>query len=236
MFIRLPRTVHGRLVRDKTLFKRRWWIVSAFCCCGTFDQVVRDLQMVEARIGRLSSSQREFITLQSEKNSLVEMGRKRKRSNEEDALLRRVQIKLKNRRRDMSDYDDRLIIKPKSSAKSGAQRMAKTRATRGKKSDPTGAERQARRKRGRSPERVEKEREDHRVRKVSKRAGGLSQARKEDVRAGQRKNKDTAVFSGDALKTKEITEGNFIVEPLTGGRDGLGNLGDNTCNFCGALK
>ena len=236
MFIRLPRTVHGRLVRDKTLFKRRWWIVSAFCCCGTFDQVVRDLQMVEAMIGRLSSSQREFITLQSEKNSLVEMGRKRKRSNEEDALLRRVQIKLKNRRRDMSDYDDRLIIKPKSSAKSGAQRMAKTRATRGKKSDPTGAEREARRKRARSPERVEKEREDHRVRKVSKRAGGLSQARKEDVRAGQRKNKDTAVFSGDALKTKEITEGNFIVEPLTGGRDGLGNLGDNTCNFCGALK
>ena len=55
------------------------------------------------------------------------------------------------------------------------------------------------------------------------------------MRAGQRKNKDTAVFSGDALKTKE-TEGNFIVEPLTGGRDGLGNLGDITCNFCGALK
>ena len=67
-------------------------------------------------------------------------------------------------------------------------------------------------------------------------AGGLSQARKEDVRAGRKKNKDTAVFSEDALKTKEITEGNFIVEPLTGGRDGLGNLGDITCNFCGALK
>ena len=196
--------------------------------------MVRDLQMVEARIGRLSSSQREFITLQSEKNSLVEMGRKRKRSNEEDALLRRVQIKLKNRRRDMSDYDDRLLIKPK--AKSGAQRMTKSRATRGKERDTSGAEREARRKRARSPERVEKEREDHRVRKVAKRAGGLSQARKEDVRAGQRKNKDTEVFSGDALKTKEITEGNFIVEPLTGGRDGLGNLGDITCNFCGALK
>ena len=236
MFIRLPRTVHGRLVRDTTLFKRRWWIVSAFCCCGTFDQVVRDLQMVEARIGRLSSSQREFITLQSEKNSLVEMGRKRKRSNEEDALLRRVQIKLKNRRRDMSDYDDRLLIKPK--AKSVAERVAETRATRGrgKKRDPSGAERQARRKRARTSDQVEKEKEDERVRLVSKRAGGLSQARKEDVRAGQRKNKDTEVFSGDALKTKEITEGNFIVEPLTGGRDGLGNLGDNTCNFCGALK
>ena len=192
------------------------------------------MQVAEARIGRLSSSQREFITLQSEKNSLVE--RKRKRSNEEDALLRRVQIKLKNRRRDMSDYDDRLIIKPKSSAKSGAQRVAKTRASQGKKSDSTGAERQARRRSGWSRQRVEKEMEEDRVSKVSKRAGGLSQARKEDVRAGQRKNKDTEVFSGDALKTKEITEGNFIVEPLTGGRDGLGNLGDITCNFCGALK
>ena len=92
--------------------------------------------MVEARIGRLSSSQREFITLQSEKNSLVEMGRKRKRSNEEDALLRRVQIKLKNRRRDMSDYDDRLLIKPK---------------------PKSGAEREARRRSGRTPGQVEKE-------------------------------------------------------------------------------
>ena len=171
------------------------------------------MQVAEARIGRLSSSQREFITLQSEKNSLVE--RKRKRSNEEDALLRRVQIKLKNRRRDMIDYDDRLIIKPKSSAKSGAQRVAKTRASQGKKSDSTGAERQARRRSGWSRQRVEKEMEEDRVRKVSKRAGGLSQASKEDVRAGQRKNKDTEVFSGDALKTKEITEGNFIVEPPT---------------------
>ena len=197
--------------------------------------MVRDLQVAEARIGRLSSSQRDFIAIQSKKNSLIELG-KRKRTNEEDALLRRLQNKLKHSPRDMSDFDDRLLIKPKSTAKSAAQRMSKTRATRGKKSDPTGAEREARRKRGRSRDQVEKEREDHRVRKVAKRAGGLSQARKEDVRAGQRKNKDTEVFSGDALKTKEITEGNFIVEPLTGGRDGLGNLGDITCNFCGALK
>ena len=80
------------------------------CCCGTFDQVVRDLQVAEARIGRLSSSQRDFITLQSEKNSLIELGRKRKRSNEEDAVLRRVQIKLMNSKRDMSAYDDRLFF------------------------------------------------------------------------------------------------------------------------------
>ena len=100
----------------------------------------------------------------------------------------------------------------------------------------SGAEREARRKSGRTSDQVEKEREDVRVCKASQRAGGLSQARKEDIRAGQRKNKDTAVFSGDALKTKEIAEGIFIVEPLTGGRDGLGNLGDNVCNCCGALK
>ena len=173
--------------------------------------------MAEARIGRLSSSQRNFITLQSKKNSLVVLGRKRRRSTEEDAVLRRLQDQLKYSKRDMSDYDDRLIIKPKSSAKSGA-------------------EREARRQSERTSDQVEKEKEDKRVGMVSQRAGGLSQARKEDIRAGWRKNKDTAVFSGDALKTKEITEGNFIVEPLTGGRDGLGNLGDNVCNFCGALK
>jgi hypothetical protein len=28
--IRLPKRVHGTLVRTKPLFKRRWWIVSAF--------------------------------------------------------------------------------------------------------------------------------------------------------------------------------------------------------------
>ena len=208
----------------------------SICCCGTFDQVVRDLQVAEARIGRLSSSQREFVTIQCKKNSLIELGKRR--NGEEDALLRRLQTKLFRSKRDMSDYDDRLLIKPKSSAKSVAERVTKSRATRGrgKKRDRSGAERQARRKRARTSDQVEKEKEDERVRLVSKRAGGLSQARKEDVRAGQRKNKDTEVFSGDALKTKEITEGNFIVEPLTGGRDGLGNLGDITCNFCGALK
>ena len=152
--------------------------------------------MAEARIGRLSSSQRDFITLQSEKNSLIELGRKRKRSNEEDAVLRRVQIKLMNSKRDMSDYDDRLLIKPKSSAKSGAEREAKSRATRGKKRDRSGAEREARRKRARTSDQVEKERADSRVGMVAHRAGGLSQSRKEDVRAGQRKNKHCSVLGG----------------------------------------
>ena len=90
----------------------------------------------------------------------------------------------------------------------------------------SGAEKEARRKERRTPKQVEKERNHQRVCMVAKRAGGLSDARKADVKAGRRKNKDTSVFSGDALKSKEITEGNFIVEPLTGGSDGLGNLGD----------
>ena len=111
----------------------------SICCCGTFDQVVSDLREAEARIGRLSSSQRDFIIIQSKKNSLIELGKKRNR--EEDALLRRLQTKLFRSKRDMSDYDDRLLIK--SSAKSGA-------------------EREARRKRGRSSDQVEKEREEER--------------------------------------------------------------------------
>ena len=100
----------------------------------------------------------------------------------------------------------------------------------------SGAEKEARRKERRTPKQVEKERIDQRVSKVSQRAGGLSVARKADVRAGRKNNKDTSVFSGDALKSKEIEEGTFIVEPLTGGRDGLGNLGDVSCQHCGALR
>ena len=84
------------------------------------EEVVRDLQVAEARIGRLSSSQRNFITFQSKKNSLIELGKKR--NGEEGALLRRLQTKLFHSKRDMSDYDDRLLIKP--SAKSVAERVA----------------------------------------------------------------------------------------------------------------
>ena len=92
------------------------------------------------------------------------------------------------------------------------------------------------RKKKRTEEQVEKDKTVQRVCMVVQRAGGLTEGRKADVRAGQKKNKDTSVFSGDALKTNEIAGGIFIVEPLTGGRDGLGNLGDIVCSFCGALK
>ena len=91
-------------------------------------------QVAEARIGRLSSSQHEFTTIRSKKNSLIELDKRR--NGEEDPLLRRLQTKLFHSKRNMSDYDDRLLIKPKSSAKSVAERVTKSRASQGKKSDP----------------------------------------------------------------------------------------------------
>ena len=48
--------------------------------------MVSDLRVAEARIGRLSSSQREFVTIQCKKNSLIELGKRR--NGEEDALLK----------------------------------------------------------------------------------------------------------------------------------------------------
>ena len=153
--------------------------------------------------------------LQSKKNVLVALGKKRKRTNDEETLLRSLQIKIMNGKRDMEDFDERLLIKLP--GKSGAQRKSKSRE-------------------GRTMDQVEKEWSDQRVYKVARRAGGLSVERRADTRAGQKKNKDTSVYSGDALKTKQITEGTFFVDPLTGGSDSLGALGDFTCNHCGALR
>ena len=59
----------------------------------------------------------------------------------------------------MNDYDDRLLIKPK--PKSGAEREARRRSGRTpeqvEKESVTGAEREARRRSGRTPGQVEKE-------------------------------------------------------------------------------
>ena len=168
------------------------------------------------RIGReLSASQLDFIKIQHRKNQLAAVGKKRKRSTEEDAEFKKLQRKLDNSRRDMEDFDVRLLFKPP--PKSMAQR-------------------QAQRKEKRTQEVVEKDRTNQRVCMVAQRAGGLSEARLADVRAGRRKNKSTGVYSGDALRNMEIEAGTFLVEPLTGGSDGLGNLGDVSCNHCGALR
>ena len=101
----------------------------------------------------------------------------------------------------------------------------------------TGAERQARRRSGRTPEQVDKERADKRVGMAALRAGGLSQSRKEDVRAGKSKYQGSSVYSGDALRNSEILEGSFIVDQLGDGTpDSLGALGTTQCSSCGALK
>ena len=184
--------------------------------------------------GQLSHSQRQFVILQSKKNILVSVGKKRKRTSEKDTQLKKLQIQIKNGKRGMEDFDERLLIKLP--GKSGAERKAKMRADQDRIMDKSGAQRQAKRKESRTMEQVKKENCDERVRLVAKRAGGLTEARLEDVRAGRKKNKDTSIYSGDALKTKEITEGSFMVEALTGGSDSLGALGDFSCSHCGALR
>ena len=101
----------------------------------------------------------------------------------------------------------------------------------------TGAERKAKSRSGRTPEQVEKEREEDRVRWVDKHAGGLAESRKRDVRAGKRKYQGSSVYSGDALRNSEILEGSFIVDQLGDGTpDSLGALGTTQCSSCGALK
>lgn len=178
--------------------------------------MARALIEAETRIGaQLSPSQRQFVILQSRKNGLVAVGKRRKRTSDEETLLRMLQIKIMNGKTTMKDFDERLLIKLK--VKSDAQR-------------------QARRKEGRTMEQVEKDRSGQRVCMVAQRTGGLTDERRSDVRAGRKKNKGTSVFSGDALKTKEITEGSFLVEALTGGSDSLGALGDFSCSHCGALR
>ena len=184
--------------------------------CKYFDQALRS---TEERIGReLSSKEHKFVTLQFKKNQLIILGKKRKRSVEENAALKKLNNKINFARRTMEHFDDRLLFKPASQAKSPAERQSK-------------------RKERRTAEEVEKENNVERVRLVAKRAGGLSEARLVDVRAGQSKNKSSSVYSGDALRNQEILQGTFIVDKLSeGSPDFLGALGTLQCNFCGALK
>ena len=81
------------------------------------------------RIGReLSASQLDFIKIQHRKNQLAAVGKKRKRSTGEDAEFKKLQRKLDNSRRDMVDFDVRLLFKPppQSKAQMEAIRKAKT--------------------------------------------------------------------------------------------------------------
>ena len=71
-------------------------------------QVAMALRVAEERIGSLSSSQRQFVILNAKKNVLIETGKKRKRSMEEDDLLKTLQSKTKNSGRDLVGFDQRL--------------------------------------------------------------------------------------------------------------------------------
>ena len=68
---------------------------------------------------------------------------------------------------------------------------------------------------------------------VAQRAGGISDARKVDVRACCKKNQD----SGDALMYQKNLDGTIIVDWLGESTpDSLGDLETSQCCFCGALK
>ena len=180
-----------------------------------FNQVARVLIEAETRIGHhLSPSQHQFVILLSKKNELV--NKKRKRTSEEEALLKTLQNKISYSKRNMKDYDERLIVKLPVKA---------------------GAEKESMRKKKRTEEQIEKEKTVQRVCKVAQRAGGLTEARMADLRAGQKKNKGSSVYSGDALRNQDILKGTFIVDQLSEGTpDSLGALGTSQCSFCGALK
>ena len=107
----------------------------------------------------------------------------------------------------MKDFDE-MILPARKVARTGAERKAKSRS-------------------GRTPEQIEKEREEDRVRWVDKHAGGLAESRKRDVRAGKRKYQGSSVYSGDALRNSEILEGSFIVDQLG---DGTPDSSINICN------
>ena len=105
------------------------------------------MREVETRLGaKLSPSQRQFVISQSKKNQLLAVCKKRKRTADEEALLRILQNKIKNVKRAMKDFDSRLIKVP------------------GK----TGADRESERRKKRTEEEVDKEKSDLRVRMASK--------------------------------------------------------------------
>ena len=125
-------------------------------------------------MGSLSSSQRQFVILNAKKNVLVEAGKKRKRSMEEDDLLKTLQNKIKNGKRDMKDFDQRLMIKMPGKSDTERKRLRRMK---------------------RSEEQVAKENADARVGMVAHRAGGISDARRVGVRAGRKSKLTSRTFS-----------------------------------------
>ena len=82
------------------------------------------------RLGReLSASQLDFMKIQHRKNELAAVGKKRKRSTEEDAEFKKLQRKLDNSRRDMVDFDVRLLFKPPPQSKAQMEAIRKAKRT-----------------------------------------------------------------------------------------------------------
>ena len=175
------------------------------------------LSMVTTRLGRqLSPAELDFVKAQLESHTLMKV-KPSLRSEEEKAKLKFLLKKINNKKtREFRDCWQLLIEKnpPKTNTQKWQERRERL-----------------------SEEQVRRDREANRVVKVSSRAGGLTEERKEDVRAGQRKNRTTSVYSGDALRNKEIFGGTFFVKQLEEEQsDSLGTLGDTKCNHCHALR
>ena len=187
-----------------------------------------EIQRVENEMGRrLSPDELQFVQNQLTRNTILKI-QVNQRSGEQKANLTTLQRNIQHaKERDMKGCDPHLLI-GKSPAKTAAQRRE---ATRVRLAAPD--QREAARGRMAAPA----QREAGRVRKVVARAGGLTEERKADVAAGKKKNKKTSVYSGDALRNKEIFAGDFIIEPLEEDKsDALGELGSSQCQHCGALR
>jgi NADH dehydrogenase/NADH:ubiquinone oxidoreductase subunit G len=187
-----------------------------------------EIQRVENEMGRrLSPDELQFVQNQLTRNTILKI-QVNQRSEEQKATLKTLQRNIQHaKERDMKGCDPHLLI-GKSPAKTAAQRRE---ATRVRLAAPD--QREAARGRMAAPD----QREATRVRKVVARAGGLTEERKADVAAGKKKNKKTSVYSGDALRNKEIFAGDFIIEPLEEDKsDALGELGSSQCQHCGALR
>ena len=180
-------------------------------------QVV-EFQRVERELGRqLSKEEHEFVDAQLEKRGIQSM-KAAKRSDEQSTRLKKLDNFINHAKKQLQDP---LLVVKKAPAKTPAQRKA------------TPEQREADRVRLATPE----QRVAARVRKVVARVGGLSEDRRNDVEAGRKKNKNTSVYSGDALRNSEVFECTFLIPTLEDDEeDALGQLGNTECQHCGALR
>ena len=139
------------------------------------------ISMVETRLGRhLDSAELKFVEAQLERLALMQITTTQ-RSDEEKARLRSLQEKIQNLK--TRKFRDPQLLIGKISAKTNTQKKQE-------------------KKERMTEEEMRLERERVMVATVSYRAGGLTEERNEDVRAGQRKNKMTSVYKGDTIRNR----------------------------------